>query len=874
MKEKSRGPGIFDWGKGSAPSIWASLLIGAILVLNSAAVILSLPYIIDGVPRSYTSSLEGTVILPYMPVDDEDVSFQGPGTVNAGDPFTLVFAFRGGRLPSIPYEAIFIGPNSTLTATLFPAVDISGGLVLATRVPGLLEEGAHDVFLNPNIPGRQYNEGWPEKSEGPADPFGSGPWEIVSVNSGIDHPVPILYENLAVSSPVSSFFPNDQLVFDASGVENGTISQYSVMTSSGEGSELVELSGDRWGLEDPAIIGKGITWLRLLLDEDGNRSLNWTYIVTRMTGLKEDDLYVSATVGQVLNGSDQLYGQEDPGRIEVEMNGDLELYQGAYYDIIFETGGPMDDMDILSSDLDDLSIHLPLAIDVGGRTYWIPLKGEGIYEGTFRAPGSAEKNDELAFHLNYPERSGPSLVTGLSILRDRSPGFVMDPDPFRLENYQEGVPTGYDVVLSAEWSDFNRKDFKGTPSVELDGVKVAPSDENDEFFEQNMTYRLYRSQVCSGGNLSIGSNTSLEFANWVSILIPTPRIFLTFPVPITGWGAVLWFFLIAASCVMSVAWLFYRSFTQLSRKTDRYGKRSPSLSFRSRDTDLAITARTFIGAMFFFYAVYWMFELFEQPTPGLDILSTETPIWIRMFLLADASVWEEISGRVILIGVPLFIYRSISGGKGAQWKQLVGGTGNFGYGEVFLILLSASLFGLAHLGWGPWKVVPTFVHGLLFGYLFVKVGLHASIAMHFLFDYSDFFFEITHTEGNTMFLLLFLSTIIFGGLFLGNWVHRCHSWVSRTFRNRPPRPLVMLVIHSLISVLLGVLLISKQGFVPLAIIFLLVPVIDAFSFLIWKRYRNPLARGAVFVSSYLSWAASPIGLAWVTDPEFDQDQGV
>ncbi|MGA1793799.1 MAG: CPBP family intramembrane glutamic endopeptidase [Thermoplasmatota archaeon] len=871
MKEKGDRPRVIDWGKGYAPSIWASILIGVFLVLNSVAVMISLPFIVDGVPDSYESSLEGTIFLPYIPLENDDVSFEGPGIVNTSDPFSLIFAFKGGKLPSVPYQVLFKGPNTNLTSTLFPAEDPAMGLVLTTRFQGLTEPGQHEIYLKPHFPGGSNSWDLSDDVERPADPLQLGPWQLNAINASIQHPRPILYENLEISSPLSSFFPNDQLVFETGEVGSGNISHYEVSTSSGLRSELIELSADRWGLRDPEIIGPGISWLSLIRDEGENRSMRWTYVVTRMTGVDEDDLDIFATIERALNGSDQLYDQENPGKIEIEMNVDLELFQRAYYNLRFETGDPETSKFPFAIKLDDLSISLPLAMDVGGRTYWIPLKEKGIYEGTFRAPGSVEENDEFSLYFNYPGFNTLYVSTGLSILEDRSPGFVMDPDPFRLENYREGVPAGYDVVLSAEWSDFNRKDFKGAPGVELDGIRINISDEHEDFFEHNITFRLFRSQVCSGGNLSISSSNSLEFANWVSILIPHPRIFLTFPIPITGWGAVIWFVLVALSCVGSVAWLFIRTFKQFFRNVDKKGKRAPTISVRAGGTDLAITAKTFIGAMFFFYVVYWMFELFEQPTPGLDILSSETPIWIRMFLLADASVWEEISGRVILIGLPMFIYRSISGGKGVQWKQLVGGTGNFGFGEVFLILLSASLFGLAHLGWGPWKVVPTFVHGLLFGYLFVKVGLHASIAMHFLFDYSDFFFEIIGSEGILLYLLLFFTTILLGGLFLGNWVHRCHSWVARTFKNRAPKPVVILAMHSIISVLLGTLLISKRGLEPVVALFLLVPIIDAVSFLIWKKYRNPLARIAVYISSYMSWAASPIGLAWVTDPEFEQD---
>lgn len=101
---------------------------------------------------------------------------------------------------------------------------------------------------------------------------------------------------------------------------------------------------------------------------------------------------------------------------------------------------------------------------------------------------------------------------------------------------------------------------------------------------------------------------------------------------------------------------------------------------------------------------------------------------------ADAAVWEEVISRVVPIGIPMAIAMLASRGKG-WFKALFGGFGMSKF-SIALILISAVIFGFAHMsGWGISKVVPTFLTGIIMGYLFVEIGVHASIAFHFLVDY-------------------------------------------------------------------------------------------------------------------------------------------
>lgn len=108
------------------------------------------------------------------------------------------------------------------------------------------------------------------------------------------------------------------------------------------------------------------------------------------------------------------------------------------------------------------------------------------------------------------------------------------------------------------------------------------------------------------------------------------------------------------------------------------------------------------------------------------------------FTLMFASVYEEILCRLLLLGLPCLIIALLLGRKDCpRWKYLFGGM-KYERWMIVFIVFSAAMFGMAHLdNWGSWKFVPTFLFGLVEGYLFVKYGLHATIAMHFINDYLD-----------------------------------------------------------------------------------------------------------------------------------------
>jgi hypothetical protein len=117
-----------------------------------------------------------------------------------------------------------------------------------------------------------------------------------------------------------------------------------------------------------------------------------------------------------------------------------------------------------------------------------------------------------------------------------------------------------------------------------------------------------------------------------------------------------------------------------------------------------------------------------------------TEIWRQVFNFANASVWEEITDRVLFLGVPLlcidYLFRRKSARSASRY--LLGGNTKIGVVESGVVLFSASLFALSHLEiWDIYKIPPTVLGGLFLAYLFLKFGLYASIMMHFTIDFFD-----------------------------------------------------------------------------------------------------------------------------------------
>jgi hypothetical protein len=234
-----------------------------------------------------------------------------------------------------------------------------------------------------------------------------------------------------------------------------------------------------------------------------------------------------------------------------------------------------------------------------------------------------------------------------------------------------------------------------------------------------------------------------------------------------------------------------------------------------------------------------------------------------MILLADASVWEEVVARVMFIGIPLLFLNPSKKWNLDRFKILLGGKGKFGISEVVLILISSSFFGLAHIGWGPWKVLPTFVTGALFGYLYIKVGLHAAIAMHFLFDYDGFIYDLIDYPYYQLYSVYYFA-LLSGGFFLSWIMVRFKHWMENRSGRSVDRKWI-LIAHSTMVMLLVAYVYVTNGITGYTLVLVMVPFLNAGGLLLERGGLKYIPEFIVGFSSFLSLAFAPIGLMWIME---------
>ena len=168
------------------------------------------------------------------------------------------------------------------------------------------------------------------------------------------------------------------------------------------------------------------------------------------------------------------------------------------------------------------------------------------------------------------------------------------------------------------------------------------------------------------------------------------------------------------------------------------------------------------------FAVLYAWEvifLIVLQSAGVEINGLpDRETWVWMYELLEASVWEEVITRMLLIGLPMVLIAMIfDKEEKGSWRYLFGG---FAIDRKVLVLIffSATIFAAAHINsWGWWKFIPTFAFGLITGYLFSRYGMYATVLMHFLTDYidSESWFFGTSDPVMTVFFIFVLSVACF-----------------------------------------------------------------------------------------------------------------
>ena len=176
---------------------------------------------------------------------------------------------------------------------------------------------------------------------------------------------------------------------------------------------------------------------------------------------------------------------------------------------------------------------------------------------------------------------------------------------------------------------------------------------------------------------------------------------------------------------------------------------------------------------------------------GVQIITPDFPsleLWQLLQGLASASVWEELIVRVLYIGVPLFFIDLVGKKVTDPKRYFLGGGFKIGAKELALLGISSSLFAYAHIvAWDAWKIIPAWVAGLAFGYLFLRFGLYASIVLHFTFDYLTMSLNLSSSLLVTLTLgLILLFWEVLGSVYLLVYIRRMVFFLFGS--NKKPKP--------------------------------------------------------------------------------------
>ena len=166
---------------------------------------------------------------------------------------------------------------------------------------------------------------------------------------------------------------------------------------------------------------------------------------------------------------------------------------------------------------------------------------------------------------------------------------------------------------------------------------------------------------------------------------------------------------------------------------------------------------------------------------------------IQFFMITISPITEEIGFRVILIGLPLFLFYSHKSSIKFFFKTLWHPTRHLhiinNKKAISLIIAVGIFFGLAHIisgeAWSVGKVSQAAAGGIILGFVYYKYGLLSAILIHwatnyFLLSYVFAISEInqisstdalSHSLINSLEIILVLSGIISAGVILLNYAN-------------------------------------------------------------------------------------------------------
>jgi hypothetical protein len=226
-------------------------------------------------------------------------------------------------------------------------------------------------------------------------------------------------------------------------------------------------------------------------------------------------------------------------------------------------------------------------------------------------------------------------------------------------------------------------------------------------------------------------------------------------------GLSIYYLFLVATIAASFVWMLRKSLHKFGHE----------LTFQIHDeghSPLYMISTLFFAVIAFNILFYIVIGLFGG---SASVPSQSADLWQILFSYAQASVWEELITRVLLLGVPLLIVAIATNKVKDPKHYILGGGFQFGKAELALLIFSSAMFGFAHsFNWDLYKVLPAFLAGLAMGYLFLKFGLYAAIMFHFFTDYLSISLSIW-TNNTGLELGLGLLILVFVAVGVVYFVH-------------------------------------------------------------------------------------------------------
>jgi hypothetical protein len=232
-----------------------------------------------------------------------------------------------------------------------------------------------------------------------------------------------------------------------------------------------------------------------------------------------------------------------------------------------------------------------------------------------------------------------------------------------------------------------------------------------------------------------------------------------------------YFIMLVVAITASFGWMIYRSVGPFAQELmGRAPEKGPSPAY--------VISTLFFAVIFINVAYFAVLDLLgvHITTPDFET----PPLWKLIVSLASASVWEEIITRVLFIGMPLLAYGLLKRKGGNYRRYFLGGGFELGRPELIFLVFSAAMFGMAHFfNWDVFKVLPTFISGLVLGYLFLRVGLYAAILLHFFVDYLAMPMNVWPGDDVTVMVgLLTLACLVMGLVYLVHYSNRAITFLT------------------------------------------------------------------------------------------------